>query len=133
MLGPLSFVASYIAAVVRRMALGYGLMAGAGLLLFCAAAYALDAAHSGLTVRYGPITASLAIAGSLLVVAGICLVIAAIVRRNAIQRSTQPSGVVGAQPLRYVSPSRIKAMAAGAAGAASALLAIWGLRRSRGA
>ncbi|PZN93493.1 MAG: hypothetical protein DCF30_21615 [Hyphomicrobiales bacterium] len=53
------------------MALVYGLTAGAGLLLFCAAAYALDAAHSALTVRYGPITASLAVVGFLLVVAGI--------------------------------------------------------------
>lgn len=66
MLGGLgSFITSEISGAVRRNAIVYGLFGLAVLLLLCAGGYALNALHTLLELRYGPIAASLWIAGGL--------------------------------------------------------------------
>lgn len=75
-----ALIASEIAGVVRRNVVIYGLLALAALLVLCACGYALHALHVVLALHYGPVAASLWIAGGLLVVALAALCAALIVK-----------------------------------------------------
>lgn len=83
MLGGLgSFIASEISGSVKRNATVVGLFAFAGLLLLCAGGYALNALHIVLTLRYGPVAASLWVAGGLALAALIAFCIGLFVRNR---------------------------------------------------
>jgi hypothetical protein len=68
-----SYIASEVSGSVRRNVTIYGLFGLAGLLFLCAAGYALSALHTVLALRYGPVAASLWIAGGLALAAIIAL------------------------------------------------------------
>lgn len=75
-----ALIASEIAGVVRRNVVIYGLLAFAALLVLCACGYALHALHVVLALHYGPVAASLWIAGGLLVAALAALCAALVVK-----------------------------------------------------
>jgi hypothetical protein len=67
MLGGLgAYIASEVSGSVRRNLTVYGLYGAGVLLILCAAGYGLNALHTVLVMRVGPVTASLWIAGGLL-------------------------------------------------------------------
>lgn len=68
-----SYIASEISGTVKRNVTIYGLFALTGLLGLCAIGYALSALHTVLALRFGPVAASLWIAGGLAVAAAISL------------------------------------------------------------
>ncbi|PZU94348.1 MAG: hypothetical protein DI527_03950 [Chelatococcus sp.] len=75
-----ALIASEIAGVVRRNVVICGLLAFAALLVLCACGYALHALHVVLALHYGPVAASLWIAGGLLVAALAALCAALVVK-----------------------------------------------------
>lgn len=66
-------------AALKHQATIYGLMAVAGLIFIFSAGYALNAGYVMLMFRYGGITASLVVAGCLIVAAIACVVAARII------------------------------------------------------
>ncbi len=83
MLGGLgNFIASEVSGAVKRNVIIYGLYGFSALLVLCAAGYALNALHTVLTLRYDPITASLWIAGGLLLAALLSLGVATHVKNR---------------------------------------------------
>ena len=97
-----SFIASEVSGAVRRNVVVYGLFGLAALLLFCAGGYALHALHTLLGQHYGPIAASLWIAGGLFAVAVLAFCIALIVksrRRPPRPAATAATAALAAAPL----------------------------------
>jgi hypothetical protein len=74
--GLIGYLTAEATNAIKRTATVYGLMALSGLMAIFAAGYALTAFYAWLMFRYGPITASLIIAGGLLSVA-VALIFAA--------------------------------------------------------
>lgn len=95
-----SFIASEISGTVRRNATVIGLFAFAALLLLCAGGYALDAAHTLLTARYGAVAASLWVAGGLVLAALIAFCVGLFVRNRPRQpRPVAATAALAAAPL----------------------------------
>ncbi len=135
-----AYLASEAGSAIKRRATIYGLMAAGGLIAIFAAGYALNALYAFLSFRWGPIAASLSVAGGLLVLA-VASVVAA--RMVAQQRSRDPVQLVNEATHRAfrrspVSRQQATALAAGAAGAlvaaaTAAVVARWkGMRLSFG-
>jgi len=97
-----SYIASEISGTVKRNVTIYGLFAVAGLLMLCAAGYALSAVHTILALRYGPVAASLWIAGGLLLVALIALGTALYIKnRKRPTRAIPASAAFAAAPIAF--------------------------------
>lgn len=95
-----SYIASEISGSVRRNVTIYGLFGFAGLLLLCAAGYALAALHTVLALRYGPVAASLWIAGGLALAAVIALCTALYIKnRKRPARPIPASAAFAAAPI----------------------------------
>lgn len=134
MAGLLAYFAARATLTLKRAAISYGLMALGALIAVFALGYALNAGYPALMVRYGPIAASLTIAGGLAAVAASCVVAARIVSRR-------PRRVVSAPPelnpqyshlhLARAARPRVLALSAGLAGAATMGAAILGFRKRR--
>lgn len=77
-----AFIASEVSGVVRRNLIVYGLFGLSALLMLCAGGYALNALHTVLELRHGPVAASLWIAGGLLVVSLFFVGLALIVKNR---------------------------------------------------
>jgi hypothetical protein len=96
-----AYLLTELKAALTRKLIVYSLMAAAMLLLVFAAGYGLAAIHSALAFRYGPIAASLAIAGALLALALICFALARSVARGPGSTPTAP----GSRPKAYAKPA----------------------------
>lgn len=112
-----------------------GLYGAGALICVFAAGYGLDAGHTALTFRYGPVPASLAVAGILLALA-LCMFAAAVVLQRR-GRAAPASGESSpySNPPRWQPPSRrrVTALAALSAGAmASGLVALLVKRMRKG-
>ncbi|WP_353182179.1 hypothetical protein [Bosea sp. (in: a-proteobacteria)] len=95
-----SFIASEVSGTVKRNATVIGLFAFAALLLLCAGGYALDAAHTLLTARYGAVAASLWVAGGLVLAALIAFCVGLFVRnRPRPPRPVAATAALAAAPL----------------------------------
>lgn len=114
-----------LAAAIKQKVIAYALMVCAVLLVVFASAYILDAAHSWLAFRYGPISASLSVAGALLVTAGVCVGFAFYIRGGPV--STLPY----ARLLRPKFSKTGVALAAAIAGGLTSFTAIASSRRLR--
>lgn len=89
MLGGLgAFIASEVSGAVRRNLVVYGLFGLSALLVLCAGGYALNALHTVLELRYGPVSASLWIAGGLLFAALLTVGLALIIKNR--RRRSRP-------------------------------------------
>lgn len=75
-----AFIASEISGAVRRNLVVYGLLGLSVLLVLCAGGYALDALHTVLELRHGPVAASLWIAGGLACTGLLAALVALIVK-----------------------------------------------------
>jgi hypothetical protein len=128
-----AYLAAQATAVLKRKALIYGLMAIGGLLAVFAAGYALSAGHTMLMFRYGSITASLIVAGGLLVLAIGCGVAAKLIaRRPLILPPPTSASRYSTAPYRMpYTKQRMLAVAAALAGAASAGAALIRFKRLR--
>ncbi len=95
-----SFIASEITGTVKRNVTVYGLFGLAGLLFVCAAGYALSALHSVLEIHYGPVAASLWIAGGLALTAVVAASVALFVKnRRRPPRPVAATAAFAAAPL----------------------------------
>ncbi len=95
-----SYIASEVSGSVRRNATIYGLFGLAGFLLVCAAGYALAALHTVLALRFGPVSASLWIAGGLVLAAIVALCTALYVKnRKRPARPIPASAAFAAAPI----------------------------------
>ena len=95
-----SYIASEVSGSVRRNLTIYGLFAAAALLFLCAAGYALAALHTVLALRYGPVAASLWIAGGLALAAILALCTALYIKnRKRPARPIPASAALAAAPL----------------------------------
>lgn len=122
-----------LAAAIKQKVIAYALMVCAVLLVVFATAYTLDAAHSWLAFRYGPISASLSVAGALLVTAGVCVGFAFYIRGRPV--STLPAAKASLETYaRLLRPKFSKtgvALAAAIAGGLTSFTAIASSRRLR--
>ncbi|RDJ26851.1 hypothetical protein DWF00_01340 [Bosea caraganae] len=127
MLGGLgAFIASEVGGAVRRNVTIYSLYGLAGLLLFGALGFALGALHTALAAHYGSVSASLIIAGALLVLALIAFGVAAYLKgRPRPSRPLATAALVGAPIAAKMMGSRM-AWRMGLAGAVVALGAVLG-------
>jgi hypothetical protein len=83
MLGGLgAFIASEVSGAVKRNVIVYGLFGLTALLVVCSVGYALNALHTVLLIHYGPVAASLWIAGGLLATALLAFCVALFVKNR---------------------------------------------------
>lgn len=95
-----SYIASEVSGSVRRNVAIYGLFGLTGLLLVCAAGYALSALHTVLSLSYGPVAASLWIAGGLALAAVLALCTALYIKnRKRPSRPIPATAAFAAAPL----------------------------------
>ncbi|KFC64646.1 hypothetical protein FG93_05242 [Bosea sp. LC85] len=80
--GPGRVLAAEIVGRLKRIATVYGLYGAAGLLIICAAGYALDALHAWLASMSGAVQAGLLVAAMLLLLAVSAMVVAILVGRR---------------------------------------------------
>ncbi len=100
MLGGLgAYLASEIGGAVKRNVIVYCLYALAGLLVVCAAGYALGALHAWLAISYGTISASLMIAGGLFVAALVLFGLAAYLKGRPRPRAPMAASAMVAAPV----------------------------------
>ena len=101
MLGGLgSYIASEVSGSVRRNVTIFGLFGMTGLLFLCAVGYALSALHTVLSLSYGPVAASLWIAGGLALAAVIALCTALYIKnRKRPSRPIPATAAFAAAPL----------------------------------
>lgn len=128
MAGLFAQVTAPVVAALRRQAIVYGLISLGGLVVIFAMGYGLDAGRTLLMFRYGPVWASLIVAGILLAIA-VAAAGAAMLIRSRRPRPASPS------PPRSVArerqPYSAAAMAAAGATTAAVVTAIVVLVRSR--
>lgn len=123
-----------IKAVITRSLIVYGLLAVGCLILIFAAGYALDAGRTALAFRYGPVIASLAIAGGLLVAAGLLVGLAMYLWRRPRPMTSELEKASPFSTPPYPAPysiRRLGAIVSAGAGAACAGLAIYLVRARR--
>lgn len=124
---------------LKRAAVSYGLMALGGLIAVFALGYVLNGGYTVLMFRYGPIAASLAIAGGLLALAASCVVAARIVSRRprAVSAPLEVSAPPGKKPQHAhfagAGRPRLLAVGAGLAGATTMAAAIVSVQKRRAA
>lgn len=123
--GLLAYLVVEATTALKRKAIVYGLMGFGGLIVIFAAGDVLNAVHAWLLFRYGPIAASLSVAGGLLVPAIVAIGAARIIagRPNRPAQFISRSGRHTAGPYRSRGKRRSMAMAAGASGAVTAAAA----------
>lgn len=123
--GLFAYLVAEATTALKRKAIVYGLMSLVGLLVIFAAGYVLNAAYAWLLFRYGPIAASLTIAGGLLVLAIVAIGAARIIagRPNRPAQFISRSSPSTAGPYRSRGKRRSMALAAGASGAVTAATA----------
>jgi len=122
-----------LVAALKQKLIAYSLMAAGGLLLVFAVGHALDAGHAVLVFRYGPVAASLLIAGLMLLAAVIFVILALYLKRRPASTQELPqSSPYSVPPTRVpISSVRIAAIAAGVGGAVSAATVIASSKRLR--
>lgn len=120
-----------IKAVITRSLTVYGLLGGGCLILIFAAGFALDAGRAALSFRYGPVIASLAIAGGLLAGAGLLVGLAMYLARRPEPMTSELEKASPFSNAPYPAPyslRRFGAIASAGAGAACAGLVIYLVR-----
>lgn len=133
--GLLAYFTLRATAALKRAVVVYGLMALGALIAIFAFGYALNAGYTALMFRYGPIAASLTIAGGLLAFAAALILAARINHR----RPRAPALLQTENPYAHVHlaahPASQRAVTFGAAlaGALTMVAAIVGFRRRRSA
>jgi hypothetical protein len=129
----IAYLAAEATAALKRKGLIFGLLAIGGLISIFAVGYALDAGHRVLMFRYGSVAASLIVAGGLLALAIGCHVAAKVIARRPrmveAKKLASPY-LVAPHPAPY-SKERLIAVAAGLAGAATAIAALIKFKRLR--
>jgi hypothetical protein len=120
-----AYLLAQVTTALKRRAIVYGLMGLGGLLVIFAAGYALNAVHAWLLFRYGTISASLIIAGFLLMLAVASIGAGRIIagRPNNTAEFASRSTAYNPGPYRSSHQRRWKAVAAGATGAVTAAAA----------
>ena len=121
--GLFAYLATEATTSIKRKAAIYGLMAVGGLLMIFAAGYVLNAGYTMLAFRLGATSASLIVAGGLIVLAVIVVVAGSIIgKRPARSAKVAIQSSPFSHPPRRApySRQRIVAVGAGAAGALSA-------------
>jgi regulator of protease activity HflC (stomatin/prohibitin superfamily) len=125
--GLFAYLAVEATTALKRKATIYGLIAVAALIALFAAGYAVDAGYTVLMFRYGPLKASLIVAGALLVLAIIMLIAARVIADGPAKSATVPvrSSPFSTAPAHLpYSRKRLVAVMAGLAGAGSTALAL---------
>jgi hypothetical protein len=133
MLGGLgALIASEVGGAVKRNVTIYCLYGVAVLLFLAAAGFALGALHTVLALHYGSVSASLIVAGGLLVLALLAFAIAAYIKSRP--RPTPPvaAAAIAAAPLAATLLSSRKAWRMGLAGAVVVLGAVLGRQIFKG-
>lgn len=131
MAGLLAYLTARATLTLKRAATCYGLMALGGLIAVFGLGYALNAGYTALMFRYGPVAASLTIAVGLLAVATGCVVAARIISRRLVSAQPKVSSQYTHLHLTRAARSRVLALSAGLAGAATMAAAIVGFRVRR--
>lgn len=131
MAGLLAYFTMRMTAVLKRAVISYCIMALGALIAVSGIGYALNACYMALMFRYGPIAASLAIAGGLLVASACCIGAARIVnrRRRITANREQPAAQYAHLPLAHRANPGLLALGAGAATAAIVVAAVGLIRR----
>jgi branched-subunit amino acid ABC-type transport system permease component len=125
--GLFAYLAVEATAALKRKATIYGLIAVAALIGLFAAGYAVDAVYTVLMFRYGPLKASLFVAGALLFLALIALIAARVIadRRPTPVVPSHLSSPYSHPPVHLpYSRKRMVAILAGLAGAGTTALAL---------
>ncbi|WP_306224304.1 hypothetical protein [Bosea beijingensis] len=135
--GLVARLVSVVTAALKRQLIVYVLWVASGLLAVFAAGYALSALHAALMFRWGSITASLIVAGGLLLFA-VGLIVAGYVlsqtRSPSLYQRLQDSPAIARTAKVLIRPKRTMAPAvAGAIAGAVAVGTLAFLRRRRGA
>lgn len=125
--GLFAYLAVEATAAIKRKATIYGLIAVAALIGLFALGYAVDAVYTVLTFRYGPLKASLVVAGALLFLAVITLIAARVIadRPTRTVVAADRSSPFSHAPVHLpYSRKRMVAVLAGLAGAGTTALAL---------
>jgi len=133
--GLLAYFTMRMTAALKRAVISYCIMALGALIAISGIGYALNAGYTALMFRYGPIAASLAMAGGLLVASACCIGAARIVnrRRNIRANREQPTAPYAHIHLAHRTNPGLLALGAGAATAALVAAAIVGLIKRKSA
>lgn len=130
----LTQIAATVTAAIKRRVMIYGLWGASGLLVMFAAGYALNAVYTFLMFRWGGITASIAVAGGLLLgAAALALVghfISMMPQRSAYQ-SLKASPAISRTTKRLTGPGARRAAASAGAGALAGAGAVFTLAKLR--
>lgn len=122
-----AYVTAEVAAALKRKALLYGVLAGAALVAIFAAGYGLNAIYYVIAFRLGTTTASLIIAGALMMAAASCVAGAYAIGRMP---SARPSALDTSSPfLPTPAPYSRAQILSAVAVAVSAIGAGWAAKR----
>jgi hypothetical protein len=124
-----SFLTSEIAAALKRKALVYGMLVGAALIVIFAAGYGLNAIYSMIAFRYGSTTASLIIAGALMLAATACVAGAYVMSRRPRPRISVPASPLARLPALPYSRAQVLSALAMVASVVGAGWAVTSYRR----